>query len=63
MNKILFASPNPWRVMNNHWYLEERIHGNNLACKNATCYFNNHLYFRCLIKPAIKLSTAEIKSD
>lgn len=53
--KYCFASPSPWRVMNNHLYSEEEIHGNKPAYKKATCYFNNS-YSRCLIKPAIKPS-------
>lgn len=61
--KYCFAIPRPWTVVNNHLFSEEGIHGNNPAYKNATCYFNNNSYPRCLIKPTIKLSTTEIKSD
>lgn len=52
--KYCFANPSPWRVMNS-LYSKEKLHGNNPAYKNTTCYFNNS-YSRCLIKPAIKLS-------
>lgn len=54
--KYSFSSSSPWRVMNNRLYSGGRINGNNPAYKNATCYFSNNSYSRCLIKPAIKLS-------
>ena len=54
--KYCFSSSSPWRVMNNRLYSGERINGNNPAYKNATRYFSNNSYSRCLIKPAIKLS-------